>query len=84
MAPQHAGERKSRAGIVQGHVHAGDRCRPRAPVCLQHVTIDQNLALSERLEIDDATQRPSDEALDLMGTSRLTTPSCFPADTLGR
>ena len=40
-----------------------------AAVGLQHVAVDVDRALAERLEVDDAAQRAADQALDLHGAA---------------
>ena len=49
----------------QGHVAAGDRGAARAAVGLEHVAVDVDAALAERLEVDDRAQRAADQPLDL-------------------
>ena len=72
------------AGVVQRHVRAGDRRRPGPAVCLQHVTVDQDLPLAEGFEIDHAAQGSADEALDLVGPPGLATLGRLPAHPFGR
>ena len=51
--------------IDERDVAAGDRRRARAAVGLQHVAIDRDRALAERLQIDHRAQRAADEPLNL-------------------
>ena len=53
------------AGELERDVAAGDRRAARAAVGLQHVAVDVDRALAERLEVDDAAQRAADQPLDL-------------------
>ena len=50
---------------------AGDRSRPGATIGLDHVAIKRDLALAECRQIDDRTQAPPDQALNLDGTAAL-------------
>ena len=59
-----AHERIARVG--ERDVAAGDRGRARAAVGLQHVAIERDGALAERLQIDDRAQRAADQALDFL------------------
>ncbi len=49
---------------------AGDRGAARAAVGLQHVAVDPDRALAERLHVDHRAQRAADQALDLVGAAR--------------
>ena len=51
--------------VVERHPGAGDRRGARAAVGLQHVAVDGDLPLAERLQVDDGAQRAADQALDL-------------------
>ena len=62
------------AGVVQRDVGAGDRRGAGAAVGLQHVAVEDDLALAERLQIADRAQGPPDQALDLVRPARLATP----------
>src|SRR5712692_2173640 len=46
-------------------VRAGDRRAARAAVGLQHVAVQVDRALAQRLEVGDGTDRAADQALDL-------------------
>jgi hypothetical protein len=50
---------------------AGDRGAAGAAVGLQHVAIDPQRPLSERLEVEHRAQRPPDQPLDLDGSALL-------------
>ena len=54
-----------RARQRERDVAAGDRRAARAAVGLEHVAVDVDRALAERLEVDDAAQRAADQPLDL-------------------
>ena len=58
-----------RAGEVERDVGAGDRRAARAAVGLEHVAVEVDRALAERLEVDDAADRAADQALDLDGAA---------------
>ena len=66
VARLHPGE-----AVVQRHPAAGDRGGARAAVGLDHVAVDGDLALAERLEIDHGAQAAADQALDLDGAAAL-------------
>ena len=53
------------AGEVERDVGAGDRRAARAAVGRQHVAVEVDRALAERLEVDRDAQRAPDQALDL-------------------
>ena len=57
--------------IVQRDPAAGDRGGAGAAVGLDHVAVDRDLPLAERLEIDDRAQAAPDQALDLDGAAAL-------------
>ena len=63
--------------VVQRHVRAGDRRGAGAAVGLQHVAVDDDGVLAERLEVDAGAQRPPDQPGDLVGA-----PADLPADAL--
>ena len=54
---------------LERHEAAGDRGAARAAVGLEHVAVDPDRALAERLEVDHAAQRAADQALDLDGAA---------------
>ena len=54
---------------LERDVAAGDRRGARAAVGLEHVAVDPDGALAERLEVDDAAQRAADQPLDLDGAA---------------
>ena len=56
---------RARQGVVQGEVAAADAGRARAAVGLQHVAVDDDLALAEQRHVARGAQRPTDQALDL-------------------
>ena len=66
LARLHPGE-----AIVERDPGAGDRGGAGAAVGLDHVAIDGDLALAERLEVDDGAQAAPDQALDLDGAAAL-------------
>ena len=56
---------------MRGDEGAGDRRRARAAVGLEHVAVERDRSLAEGREIEDAAQRPADEALDLLRATAL-------------
>ncbi len=60
-----------RQGAVQGDIGAGDRGGARAAVGLEHVAVEDHLALAQRVEPGDGAQRAADQALDLLGAAGL-------------
>src|SRR3974390_2128068 len=60
--------RLTRVGIASGSAAkpAGDRGRARAAVGLQHVAVDRDRALAERLHVDHRAQAAADQPLDLL------------------
>ena len=70
--------------VVQGEVAAADRRRAGAAVGLQHVAVDDDLALAERPHVGDGPQRPADQPLDLHRAPALLAPGRLPVDALGR
>ena len=55
---------RSQASAQRDHA-AGDRGAAGAAVGLEHVAVEVDGALAERLEVDDAAQRAADQPLDL-------------------
>ena len=53
--------------VGQGHVRAGDRGGPGAAVGLQHVAVEHDGVLAERLVVDDRAQAAADQPADLVG-----------------
>ena len=66
VARDEAGER-----VVDRHAGAGDAGGAGAAVGLQHVAVDEDLALAERVEVDHRAQTAADQALDLLSASAL-------------
>ena len=56
-------------GVVQRHPGAGNARRSRAAVCLNHIAVDGDGVLAERLHVDDGTQAAANEALNLHGAA---------------
>ena len=56
-------------GVVQRHPGAGNARRTRAAIGLDHIAVDGNGVLAERLHIDDGTQAAADKPLDLHGAA---------------
>ena len=56
-------------GVVQRHPGTGNARRTRAAIRLDHIAVDGNGVLAERLHVDDGTQAAADEALDLHGAA---------------
>lgn len=54
-------------GVGQGDVGPGDRCGAGAAVGLKDVAIQRDGVLAQGADVDDAPQRPADEAGDLVG-----------------
>ncbi len=69
---------------MQGDPAAADRRRAGAAVGLQHVAVDEDLALPQRAHVDHRPQRAADEPLDLLGAARRLALLHLPADALGR
>src|ERR1051325_2453649 len=63
------GEDPTEAGLVEGprgrDVRAANRGAPRAAVGLEHVAVEPERSLAERLHVGDRAQRPADQPLDL-------------------
>jgi hypothetical protein len=57
--------------IVHRDPGAGDRGGAGAAVGLQHVAVDLQRALAERLQVDHRAQAAADQPLDLLGAPRL-------------
>ena len=66
VARLHPGE-----AVGQRDPGAGDRGGARAAVGLDHVAIDGDLPLAQRLEVDDGAQRATDQPLDLQRAAAL-------------
>ena len=60
-------------GVVQCNPGAGNRSAARTAVGLKHVAIERDLALAEGHEIGNRAQRSTDQALYLLGPTRLLT-----------
>ena len=58
-----------------GDVRAGDRRAARAAVGLEHVAVEPERPLAERLEVADRPERPPDQPLDLDRAARPACPS---------
>src|SRR5947209_15143966 len=56
---------------LRSDVRTGDRGAARAAVRLQHIAVEVDGPLAERLEVDDAAQRAPDQSLDLDGAPAL-------------
>ena len=56
-------------GVVQRHPGAGDARCTRAAIGLNHIAVDGDGVLAERLHVDDGTQAAANEALDLHGAT---------------
>src|SRR5439155_18978268 len=65
-------------------VASGDRRRAGPAVRLEHVAVDGDGPLAETCQVDDAAQRPADEALDLMRPPADPAAGRFPLRPLGR
>ena len=64
---------------------AGDRGRARAAIGLQHVAIERDLALAQRLQIGDGAQAAADQALDFLRAAGLLAGGRFaPRARMGR
>ncbi len=57
------------AGVGERDVGAGDRGGAGAAVGLQHVAVEHDGVLAERLVVDDRAQGPADEPGDLVGAA---------------
>ena len=68
---QHALAHQRIDRVDQRDVAAGDGRGARAAVGLQHVAVDGDRALAERLQIDHGAQRTADQALDLQRAAAL-------------
>ena len=60
-----AGEVELGEGLDGRHPGAGDRSGPGTSVRLQHVAVECQRAVRERLEVDPGSQAAADQALDL-------------------
>ena len=54
---------------MQRHPGAGDARCTRAAIGLNHIAVDGDGVLAERLHVDDGTQAAANEALDLHGAT---------------
>ena len=81
MMPGHhdAGQR-----VVQGDVAAADRRGAGAAVGLEHVAVDDHLALPQQPHVAHRPQRAADQALDLLGAARRLAVLHLAADALRR
>ena len=57
--------------IVERNPCAGDGGGAGAAIGLDHVAVDADLALTQRLQINDGAQRTTDEALDFLRATAL-------------
>src|SRR5437870_2730574 len=57
--------------IVQCHASAGNGRAARPPVGLDHIAVESDRALTERGQVGDGAHAATDQALDLLCTSRL-------------
>ena len=65
------------AGVMQGHPRPHDAGRPGPSVCLQDVTVERYLLLSQAGRVGDGPEAAPDETLYLLRTTRLPPPGCF-------
>ena len=73
------GDRRDASAVAQqlanascsGDKGAGDRGGARAAVGLDHVAVEVQGALAQRVEIDDGAQRAADQALDFLRAAGL-------------
>ena len=63
---------KAHEGEAKRHPRPGDGGGPRSPVGLQDVAVDAHLALAEGAQVGRRAQRAADQALNLLGSTRLT------------
>ncbi len=63
---------------------SGDGRRARAPVGLQHIAIDDDLAFRQRGKVGDRAQRAAHETLNLEGAARLFALRSLPPHALMR
>ena len=56
-------------GVVQRHPSAGNARRSRTAVCLNHIAVDGDGVLAERLHVDDGAQATADQTLNLHGAT---------------
>ena len=56
-------------GVVQRQPGTGNARRTRAAIGLDHIAVDGNGVLAERLHVDDGTQAAADKPLDLHGAA---------------
>ena len=57
--------------IGERHIGAGDRGGARAAVGLEHVAIERDLVLAQRLHVDHGAERAADQPLDFLRPARL-------------
>jgi hypothetical protein len=79
FARQHAFGQQVAGGQAQRHPGAGDGGGARAAVGLDHVAVQRDLPLAQRLHIDHRPHRAADQALDFLGAARLLSLSRFAA-----
>jgi len=63
----------------EGDKAAGDRSRARAAIGLDHIAIDGDRVLAQRLQVDHRAQRAPDQALDFLRPARLLARRRLPA-----
>ena len=61
-------------GVGEGDVRAGDRGGAGAAVGLEHVAVEDDGVLAERLVVDDRAQRAADQAARSRGCGRRSGP----------
>ncbi len=69
LAGQRAGGAQVGDGVGERDVRAGDRGRAGAAVGLEHVAVELDRVLAERLVVDDRAQRAADQPADLVGAT---------------
>ena len=57
--------------IGQRHIGAGDRGGAGAAIGFEHVAIERDLVLAQRLHVDHGAQRAADQALDFLRAADL-------------
>ena len=73
---------EARDGVVQGHPGPGDGGGAGAPVRLEHVAVQGQGALAERIQIHRRPQGAANQPLDLQGTAALLAPRRLPGRAL--